>query len=533
MKSYSLCILGYLLLLLFATACSPHSSQAGVDLSSYPWLYQRDAAAPGPEVVEILLVGDVMLGRGVQQEADPLGAVAPYLREADLVIGNLEGVFTEQSVLPEPASPQGPISLSMPVDAVKDLAAAGFDILGVANNHSLDFGEEGLQQTVEHLAAAGIDAVGAGADQTLAWKPTSYRIRGVELAFLAINAVPVPGGHPSGWQIANWDPMRAVRAVEAAAGRVDGVIVFIHWGYEYRTHADPAQKAIAETLLAAGADLVVGHHPHVAQGTQITPEGGFVAYSLGNFVFDQFEGDTRRGVALRAWFDPAGLLAVQAIPVQAGPQPALLGVEAAGPLLAQLEPATWRVGFRRSGESWEPDELPWTDRSGVLVAGAIDLTGDGLPERVRLNQERVTIEQDRTLVWESPPDWEVLDLALGDPNDDGRYEVLLVMNKPEAGGGLRNHPFIIGYRGGSYQTVWGGSAVGNPILEAELANVDDDPAEELIVLEVVGDGGETAVSIWDWHGWGFSRAWRGPEGWYRDLQVQGGAEPVISVQVVR
>jgi poly-gamma-glutamate synthesis protein (capsule biosynthesis protein) len=474
-----------------------------------------------------------MLGRGVQAETDPFGAVAPWLQEADLVFGNLEGVLSEQVSDLGVQTPQGPILISMTPDSAEDLAAAGFDILGLANNHTLDFGEVGLRQTVDHLAVAGVGVVGAGPDQTVAWTPTYRRIRGVDLAFLAINAVPVPGDKQSGWGPAEWDADRAARAVREAAGRADGVIVTVHWGYEYQNRVDPAQVAVAETLLSAGADLVVGHHPHVVQGTQLTPEGDFVAYSLGNFVYDQFEGDTRRGVALRAWFDPAGLLAVQAIPVQAGPQPALLDMEAAGPLLAQLEPATWRVGFRRSGESWEPDELPWTDRSGVFVAGAIDLTGDGLPERVRLNQERVTIEQDGTLVWESPLDWDVLDLALGDPNDDGRYEMLLVMNKPDAGGGLRNHPFIIGYRGGSYQEVWGGSAVGDPILEAELADVDEDPTQELIVLEVVGEDGEVAVSVWDWHGWGFSRAWRSPEGRYRDLQVVRGADPVISVRVVR
>jgi hypothetical protein len=352
------------------------------------------------------------------------------------------------------------------------------------------------------------------------------------LAFLAVNAVPVPGEEPMAWQSAEWDPDRATLAVQQAAGRAHGVIILVHWGYEYQARVDPAQERIAETLVAAGADLVVGHHPHVVQGTRITPEGGFIAYSLGNFVFDQFERNTRQGLALRVFFDDGGLAAVQALPVQAGPRPALMGAEVAGPLLSRLTPETSRVGFKRTGETWVAVDPSRIHQTGLLVSGAIDLTGDGVPERVRLAQEQMVIEGDGGLVWESPPEWEVLDVALGDPNDDGRYEALLVMNKPGAEGELRSHPFIIGYRSGIYQTVWGGSAVGDPILEVDLANVDEDPAQELIVLEVVGEAGETAVSVWDWHGWGFSRAWQSPVGQYRDLQVHPGAEPVISVEVV-
>jgi hypothetical protein len=114
-------------------------------------------------------------------------------------------------------------------------------------------------------------------------------------------------------------------------------------------------------------------------------------------------------------------------------------------------------------------------------------------------------------VWRSPDTWRVVDLALGDPNDDGRHELLLAFWRPDDDGVPRSQPFIVGYRGGVYRTVWGGSPVDNPIYEVALGDVDGDGREDLVVLE------EQAVAVWRWHGWGFSLMWRSPPGRYQDL----------------
>ena len=91
----------------------------------------------------------------------------------------------------------------------------------------------------------------------------------------------------------------------------------------------------------------------------------------------------------------------------------------------------------------------------------------------------------------------------------------------------RSHPFIVGYRGGTYRTLWGGSAVGNPIHEVELGDVAGDRSQELIVLEG-DDGGERTISVWRWHGWGFSLTWRSRPGAYRDLVLaEDGAISVV------
>jgi hypothetical protein len=129
----------------------------------------------------------------------------------------------------------------------------------------------------------------------------------------------------------------------------------------------------------------------------------------------------------------------------------------------------------------------------------------------------VAIFQDGRQAWQSPPDWRVVDLALGDPNDDGRDELLLALSRPLTTGGESSHPFVLGYRGGAYRVLWGGSAVSAPILEVELGDLDGNGVQELVVLEQGEAADRRAVSVWRWHGWGFSRLWHSPSGRYQDL----------------
>ena len=513
---------------------------------AFPFLYLRDGEplAAEEQVVELIAVGDIMLGRGVAERLEhedgdgPFAAVASWLGAADLALGNLECVIAEEG------TPRlGPYRLRAPPSAVAALRDAGFDLLGVANNHALDLGPQGLVETVSRLRRAGMATVGAGPDEGAAARPLIRDVGGVRLALLAFNAVPDQAGttEGGGWTGAQWDPVQARAAVAAASAQADAVIVSIHWGYEYELRPDPSQRRAAQAMLAAGADLVIGHHPHVVQGTEVS-DGRFVAYSLGNFVFDQQQGETRQGLALRAFFDAHGLRAVQALPLWAGPQPRLMTPIEATSLLARVQPPLRRLGFacealdRHDGEVCHEVEVPQTARAGPFHAGMIDLTGDGVPEQVRRVEEQVVVYGNGTEPWRGPAAWRVLDIALGDPNDDGRGELLLALRKPDAAGVPRSHPFIIGYRGGTYRVVWGGSAVADPISEVELGDVDGDGAQELIVLEELSDGCAPgcpmAVSVWRWHGWGFTLMWRSPPGRYRDLALipsKAGGPAIISV----
>lgn len=515
------------ILLLSACAARPPDSAAvpAPDLSAYPWFYLRDGRSLSADesVVELVAVGDVMLGRGVAETpADPFAAVTSWLAAADLTLGNLEGVIVAGGTA-RAAPPDGPqpYILHMPTTAADTLRTAGFDLLGQANNHSLDYGAAGLAETAERLQTAGITPFGLG-------ETVLREVDGVRLAFLAFNMV---NGEPH-----PWDVTRATAAVAAARETADAVIVSMHWGYEYHLRADPAQVSAAEAMVAAGADVIVGHHPHVVQGVA-AGEQTFVAYSLGNFVFDQAQEETRQGLALRLFVDTQGLRAVQALPLWAGPQPRLMTAAEGAALLRRIAPPPRRVAWVCDGRTCErtaADPLP--EQSGRFWAGQIDLTGDGVAETVRLVGEQVTIYEAGAVAWQSPPEWRVLDAALGDPNDDGRYELMLALLRPDPDGHERSQPYMVGHRGGAYQVIWGGRPVTDPIREIEVGDVDGDGVQELVVIETRSDG--DAVAVWRWTGWSFGLVWRERDetslvGRYYDLVLLSadGGRVVISAAV--
>jgi len=539
-----------LLLSLAASACTAtgQASNAAV-LSDYPWVYLRDGQPiqSNESTTTLIAVGDVMLGRGVSSEADPLGGVVNWLDAADLTSGNLECAIAPQAAtLPTPqdgAEPGGPYLLVAPAGAVGQLSQAGFDLLGLANNHSLDRGLRGLAETGMALESAGMRPLGAGPDPEQAYRPVFKEVRGVKLAFLAFNAVPSPRGPEwsgevrqgtpvAGWALAGWEPERALAAVQSAHQQAEAVIVSIHWGYEYETRVDPAQREMAKALVAAGADLIIGHHPHVVQTLEAFPkaDGGeaLVAYSLGNFVFDQGFDSTGQGLALRAFFDQGGLRAVQALPIVAGTRPALAAPDQAGALLERIgfnvideitpqpETSAWRCDSKGCYPANEPVE---STGEGIFSAGESDLDGDGKPEQLSLQSGQVHIAGNGLPAWASPPEWQVTDLALGDVNNDGRQEVLLALRKSDSSGVLLSHPFVLGYREGEWRLLWGGSAVSDPIQEVALGDVDSDGLQELVVLEARHDGSGQSISVWRWHGWGFSQIWRSEAGNYRNLRL--------------
>jgi len=488
-------------------------------LAAYPWLYLRGGAelAEAEQVVQVVAVGDLMLGRGVGGVAQPFSGVAPWLRSADLAMGNLECVVAQAGT----ARP-GPYRLRAPLSSIAELHAAGFDLLGLANNHSLDFGPEGLSEMAARLQDAGIDFFGAGPDPAATILPSFRGIGGLRMAFLAFNMVPDPADAPgdAGWTRAAWDRETVLAAITAARAHAGAVIVSIHWGFEFDLRTDPSQRAIARAMLQAGADLVIGHHPHVVQGTEVIGDG-FVAYSLGNFAFDQQQEGTRQGLALRAFFDEKGLRAVQALPVSAGPRPRWMAAGESPSLLARVQPPLKRTGYTCDYSDCQPVDVPMETASGSFRAGSIDLTGDGLPEQVQLLREQVAIYDDGAEKWISPPQWRVVDAALGDPNDDGRAELFLAFWRPDGPGLEGSHPFIVGYRRGAYRVIWGGSAVDHPILEVELGDVDGDGAQDLVVLSQRDEG--RVVGVWHWNGWGFSEVWHSQPGRYRDLVLLAGA----------
>ncbi|PZR95260.1 MAG: hypothetical protein DLM69_11810 [Candidatus Chloroheliales bacterium] len=264
-------------------------------IAPLPSIAQREIAAYfaqyGPPV-RVVFGGDIMLGRSVdammQQYGDdyPFAAISDTISGADLAVANLESPLTDQ---PTPVRPDGQwINLKGRPAAAKAIARAGFDIITVANNHALDYGSAGLSDTVAALHAAGLRHIGTS-DQ-----PAFVTIKGLRLAFLGYDCVAtsqLPAGTPLAAIICSGPQLEATKAalkaeIGQARAQADAVIVFMHWGLEYDAAPSDFQRNLAQSIAAAGATIIVGCHPHVTQGLARVGNA-LVAYSLGNFIFDQ------------------------------------------------------------------------------------------------------------------------------------------------------------------------------------------------------------------------------------------------------
>ncbi|MEK7314089.1 MAG: CapA family protein, partial [Deltaproteobacteria bacterium] len=272
-------------------------------------------------VVSLIAVGDIMLSRGVagriRRNNDPnypFLKVKDYLKTGDIVFGNLECPVTDgrKIVSKEMVFRADPAS----ADALKQ---AGFTVLSLANNHSPNFGKKGLKDTFSYLKEKNIKYVGAGIDGDEANSPAYINMKGMSFAFLAYNdADVVPGSYEAAPKHAGTAFMRIdkmTEAVKKAAIEARFVIVSMHSGNEYDYEPNEAQKEFARAAIDAGAELVIGHHPHVIQPVEKYKEK-LIFYSLGNFIFDQSEPkETKEGVMVKFLFTKDALKSVEATPV--------------------------------------------------------------------------------------------------------------------------------------------------------------------------------------------------------------------------
>lgn len=245
--------------------------------------------------VVLLAVGDIMLGRTIGELIDTEGPQAPFLftaemlRSADITLGNLECPISDRGE-PEPKT----YPFRAPPAAAESLVFADFNLVNLANNHSLDYGPLALADTLEALTAQQIQTVGAGMNEAEAYAPAFLDMNGLRIAFLGFMDV-----FPSDYDYQKWEASpdapgiawahetRVRDSVLSAKAQADIVIVLLHNGYELMHQVTAEQQKIAHLAIESGASLVIGSHPHVLQRID-TYQNGLIAYSLGNFVFDNF-----------------------------------------------------------------------------------------------------------------------------------------------------------------------------------------------------------------------------------------------------
>ncbi|MCX6735885.1 MAG: CapA family protein [Candidatus Parcubacteria bacterium] len=239
--------------------------------------------SPSRNEATIIAVGDIMLGRYVEELSlrkgrnYPFASTTKIFSGADVVFGNLEGTVPNE----HEKTPNYGWRFSFNKEAVKEARRAGINVVTLANNHSTDFGGSGYDETVSSLNDIGIVSVGKHSDYL-------YEKEGIKIRFMGWNDTFAPLS------------LKTVSdKIRASKKENEFLIAAVHFGEEYATSSTSRQKELARAMIDAGADVVIGSHPHVVEEKEIYHEKP-IFYSLGNFIFDQyFSEETQKGLAVK------------------------------------------------------------------------------------------------------------------------------------------------------------------------------------------------------------------------------------------
>jgi poly-gamma-glutamate synthesis protein (capsule biosynthesis protein) len=311
----------------------------------------------------IQAAGDVMLGGRWEQQMSqdgyfhPFQRIAPELKKGDITLVNLEAPLTSRGQ----EFTDKKYRFRVKPSAVAALKKAGITTVTLANNHSMDYGVVGLQDTLQQLDKAGIGHVGAGENLAAARKAIFCDIRGTRVALLGYSLT-LPLEFWAGEKRAGTAPLMEKMVkndIVTARKQAAIVIVTVHWGEEGKTQLREYQPRLARMMIDAGADAVIGHHPHILQGVEIYKRG-IVFYSLGNFAFAHKSRIADRTLLVRLRFDgdkrTAELLPVNILHKEVGFQATPLSGKRADELIARVKrlPPT-KLAVRKEGERWLVD----------------------------------------------------------------------------------------------------------------------------------------------------------------------------------
>lgn len=242
--------------------------------------------------IKISLVGDILLDGHIRNYIHkdgysyPWHYVREYFENDDITIGNLETSITNGGNV----WPDKQFNFRSDPKNVPAMKEAGIEVVSLANNHTLDYGYQGLKDTLKYLKEGDISVVGAGLNKSDAMKPVIIEKEDIKIGILGFSRV-VPD---VGWWATDNRPgligaydvqlPNALKAIEELKGEVDILIVSVHWGKELQEKPRSEEIVAAKKMIDAGADVISGHHPHVLQGIEIYKDSP-IFYSLGNFVF--------------------------------------------------------------------------------------------------------------------------------------------------------------------------------------------------------------------------------------------------------
>jgi len=273
--------------------------------------------------IKLYAVGDIMLGDlpqcygfGVGSYIDKMGVDFPFahivneLHKADVLIGNLEAVLSDYDRNTHPF--KDTIIRGRP-KAAQGLKNAGFSVLSLANNHIMQHGYSALIDTINALKTNEIAVTGIDLADASISNEHIMKIKGVTLGFLAYNMRPrqyiyAPPPYAEG------NPGSMKSEIAKIKDKADLVIVSIHWGDEFINYPNADQVTLAHDLIDGGADIIIGHHPHILQAIE-KYRHGIIAYSLGNFVFDMWQNRLRKSIILRIGIGDDLALSYDVVPI--------------------------------------------------------------------------------------------------------------------------------------------------------------------------------------------------------------------------
>jgi len=288
------------------------------------------------EPLKIVAVGDILLGRGVgarlrgsnKDYIYPFLKTAHILKKGDVVFANLEEPITSRTHSLTDIKYGGKFVLKNEVDSIKGLEYAGFNLFSLANNHILDFYEEGLYDTQEILKEHKMAYSGAGRNIDEAKKPAIIEKKGVKIGLLSYTDMSevTYKGNPPLMFIAGKNkagvakrPIKFDKSIkhdiEKLRKDVDLLMVSLHWGYEESFDIGDSQIEFAHKLIDSGVDVILGHHTHQFQGIEIY-KGKPIFYSLGNFIFDQNDPENQEAFVMNMEFKDNMLVSLEGIPIR-------------------------------------------------------------------------------------------------------------------------------------------------------------------------------------------------------------------------
>ena len=327
-------------------------------------------------------VTPILRERGIHY---PFANSTDYLENSDVTIANLEAPFTDDG---EPFEKQ--FNFKVPPEYARGVKASGIDVLTLANNHIMDYGETGLISTIQTLDEVGLLYSGAGRNITEAHQPALLEVRGKRVAFFGYSmtfpkefyaredtsgtAYPEPELMEA--NLASWEDS------------VDFTVVSFHWGAEKVDTPKDYQVYFAHLAVDSGADLVLGHHPHVLQGIELY-KNRLIAYSLGNFAFGSYSKHAVDSIILKVHINAEGLLYAHCIPINVDNreiefQPTVVDGDRKNRIISRLQELSLPLNHERN----------IIGRTGLIMGEWKTLYEDWLLDTVMNYFWRIGVEQD-------------------------------------------------------------------------------------------------------------------------------------------